>query len=704
VTLGLAAIVVGALGRAEDTAAPPTLNPGVTERAESRLVQFEVRVSRKGAPVGGLGAADFDIELGGKPLKAFTLDDMCGAGRASDAGAPAARPGSFILYFDDPELTMEGRLRAVEIARLVSSALLARGHDVLIMTNGSSVREETKWTHDAAVVSASLDRIASDPGNRDHLRAAANEQHAAALFERLEASIREGEMNRQMAIRSAVSQNANRRGEFQSTDPNAAETDPGVVAGQQMVDSSLSRLFGEFHVLVQDELQRIERDVERLRGAVRVLALRESPKGVVYFADTLRRDPGGIAVRAVGSAPHMQKFLRDPRWRTVVSRSDANEELTALVRDASTYGVRFYAVEGRGLAAESDWVRTSQDTLASLALETGGLSFLNGLAAERIADGVSADQSCWYLVSFNPSGWDEDRPLALGVWLKKPGLRVQTRSALVIPSAATLAETRLIAAHFGDPSVEDRPLTLSIYPVGGTAKRLQVLAQVRLPEGDAPEARDTTWDIGFDVASHGKIVEHDSKRVTWRGSGPPPIYQTTLSLPAGPYEIVAVAHEAVADTVRAGRLTGTWPPTPSDRVTLSVPALAQPQSGGIVLDGEARDSGIVVRGPGNPVDPGAPLAIVTAACIDGRKDEIFHVDRRIVGETEVSFPPMALGPDNNRCVQIRDLVAAGSLGAGELTYVVRVRSGDVEVASQELAFEVPWAPASSREVSVPPAR
>src|SRR6185436_8989177 len=162
-----------------------------------------------------------------------------------------------------------------------------------------------------------------------------------------------------------------------------------------------------------------------------------------------------------------------------------------LVRESSTYGVRFYAVEGRGLSMPSDWVRTSQDTLASMALESGGLSFLNGIAPERIADRVAADQACWYLVSFAPSGWDTDRPLSLTVYAKRDGLRVQTRSELVIPSRATLTETRLIAAHFGDPALEARPLSVSIYPVGGTNKNLAILAQVRMPESDVPKAHDT---------------------------------------------------------------------------------------------------------------------------------------------------------------------------------------------------------------------
>jgi hypothetical protein len=679
-------MLMGASASAENAAAPAALNPGVTERVETRLVQFEVRVSRKGDPVGGLTATDFDIELGGKSLKAFTVDDMCAASPAPPSGTMSARPGSFIFYFDEQELTVEGRLRAIEVARLVAPALLTRGHDVLILRNGNALRADTTWTHDAAEVTAALDRFAADSGNGDSARAGVEEQRAELLLGRLEAIVHESDMRVSAEMRKATNDRYD------------------IIAMLAQRETAITAFMGEFETLAKDEVRRVGRDVGRLRTAVRSLALRESPKGVVYFADTLRRDPGGVAVRALGQAPELKKGTLAPMTRAAFDPGDADVAFQALVRDASTYGVRFYSVEGRGLAQPSTWVRSSQDTIASLALETGGVAFLNGLATKRIADGIVTDQSCWYLVSFDPSGWDPDRPLDLGVFVKQRGFRVQTRSSLVIPSPATLTATRLVAAHFGESTGEDRPLSLSIYPVGGTLKSLQVLAQVELPHGDIPPTLDTTWDVGFDVVSRGEIVAHNSNRMSWRGNGQPPVYQTMLSLPAGPYEIVAVAREAATDSIRTGRMNGTWPASSTDSVTLSLPALAQPQHGGIVLDGEVTASGIVVRGAGNPVDPRAPVAIVTAACIEGRKDTLFRAERRIVGETEVSFAPMELGPDEGRCVQIRDLVAAGSLGAGRLTYFVRILSGDAAIASQELAFDVADLPAPAPEVIAPPAR
>ena len=703
--LCLAALLTSAPARSGDAAAPPPLKPGLTEGVESRLVQFEVRVVRKGAPVGGLRASDFDIELDGKPLKKFTVDDMCAGATASTLERPETHPGSFIFYFDEPELTVDGRHRAIEVARLVAPALLAHGHDVMVLRNGDALRTDTKWTHDAAVVSAALDRIAADPGNGDALRAEAEQLHVELLFDRLEAGVREVEFQNGRALREARGRDKNSGGGGgggsqgggllkvpkpptpRDDRPGAAER-AAMTTAERTANETLIQLLGELRPLVHDELRRTERDMDRLRSVVRWLALRDAPKGIVYFADTLRRDPGSGVVHTLDAAPQGVRLLDDRRWRTMVDPWNADFDFQALVRESSTYNVRFYAVEGRGLALPTSWVRTSQDTLAGLALETGGLYFLNGIAPPRIADQVAADQSCWYLVSFAPSNWDKDRPLKLGVWPKTEGLRVLTRSALVIPSQATLTQTRLINAHFDDPTAQTRPLSVSIYPVGGTTKLLQVLAQVRMPDGDVPLSGQTLWDVGVDVVSEGEVVAHKSSRLSWRGNGEPPVYQTTLSIPAGPYELVAVALETSSDAVRSGRINGAWPPLATNRVKLSLPALAQPQRGGIVQDGEVKTSGIVVRGAGNPVDPRASVAFVTAVCLDGKDDAVFRAERRIVGETEVSFTSMDLTPDKGRCVQIRDLVAAGSLGAGRLTYFVRILSGDDVVATEELPFEV----------------
>jgi len=692
VRLPLACLFIAALAGARGLAADapkeaPPLKPGVTEGAETRLIQFELRATRKGAPVRDLSAKDLDIELGGKPLRAFTIDNMCSAAPPPE-GTLAASPGSFLFYFDEPELTFEGRLRAVDVARHVAPALIARGHDVMILRNGATLRQETTWTHDAAAVAAALDRIAADPGNRDYLRSGADEQKAELLLTRAQDAIRESEAQRKMEEEDATQRLAGVSGPGR---PVSSAYGRAAAAGYGAEgDAALSGVVAELTTLVQNEVRRSERDIERLRGAVLALSSRGTPKGAIYFADTLRRDPGGVVARTLDSTKEFANRGDGsiPGTHAGITDRTADAAITALVRDAATYGVRFYAVEGRGLGSPSDWVRTSQDTLAGLALETGGLYFVNGVAAERIADGVTADQSCWYLVSFDPAGWAVDKTLPLAIYGKQPGLRVQARSALVIPSKATLQQIRLLAAHLGDPGLDENPLPVSFYPVGGTAKELQVLAQVRLPDNRVPQAGDSNWEVGFQLVSGGTIVAHTSNRVTWKGNGPAPICQSTMTLPAGPFELVAVARELASDSIREGRMTGTWPAIAADHVVLSLPVLAQPQRGGIVKDGEVASSGIVVRGTGSLVDPRLPLAIVTAACVDGPSDAALRADRKIVGENEVPFAAMTVGSDDGRCVQIRDLVKPGTLGAGHMTYVVDIRSGETTIASQQLEFLV----------------
>jgi hypothetical protein len=544
ITLSVVVFVIGATAFAAEVAAPPPLEPGLSEQIERRLIQFEVRVAQKGTPVRGLSAADLDIELSGKPLKNFTVDDMCGSPSLGALGTHATRPGSSIFYFDEPELTQEGRIRAVEVAKLVAAPLLAHGHDLLLLRNGPSVRAETTWTHDAVEVYAALDRIASDPGNRDYLSDPADEQQVERLIDQAKNLLRADGTN-------GAGRNPQENCQVQKMNAKV------ILATKVAIDQiATGNLVAALKNLVNDDLRRSGRDIERLRGAVRLLSMRGSPKGLVYFADTLRTNPGRFVASALSVLPNLDRSGFYPQPTSAIAPWNEVGAMQSLVRDASSFGVRFYAVEGRGLTAASDWVRASQDTLASLALDTGGLSFVNGIKGSVIADRVAADQSCWYLVSFDPSGWDEDRPLRLDVWGKQAGLRISTASSVVIPSPETLLQTRLLAAHFGDGTAADPPLPVAIYPVGGTAERLQVMAQVLLPGGLEPSVRDTTWDVGFQVVSGGAVVSHTSNRVTWRGNGPAQVYQTTLSLPTGPYEIVVVARNRGTDSIRQGRVGG----------------------------------------------------------------------------------------------------------------------------------------------------
>jgi hypothetical protein len=205
---------------------------------------------------------------------------------------------------------VEGRIRAIEVARLVAANLVAHGDDVMIMENDDSLRTIVGWTHDPAAVTAALDRIAADAGRRGPTRAAVEEPQAERLLARLEAAVRAAGYQRQAAARGADQRNVDPDNTVNGQPPGGmspvrtpgivlvgheqpdreqprfdAETNGAMIPG----DAAIGQIFGEFATLTQNELQRIERDIARLRGAIRLSAMRDAPKGVVYF-DTLRRD------------------------------------------------------------------------------------------------------------------------------------------------------------------------------------------------------------------------------------------------------------------------------------------------------------------------------------------------------------------------------------------------------------------------------
>ena len=665
-----------ALSSAGTDAALPSTQPTLTDRVEKRLIQFEMRVSRKGDPVSGLSAADFDIELAGKPLSDFTVDDMCAG--ASIVAARDTNPGSSLFYFDEPELTREGRIRAVEVARRVAPALLERGHDLKIVRNGSAVLAETGWTHDASEVFAALDRIASDPGARDYLRDAVDERDVERLIEEA-ASLLGG-----AGVSATV---AGRQLPTDCTLDSKAIGKAINMVKRGSERNAIHAMAGSLRTIVNAELRRTGRDIARLRGAVQSLASRGSPKAVLYFADSLRSDPGRAMKTAFESISNWDPAAVVAR-STTIAPWNADGAMQSLTRDAAAFGVRFYAVEGRGLTNGSDWVRTAQDTLASLGLETGGLSFVNGLQASSIADRIAADQACWYLVSFDPADRPRDRTLDLGIWPKERGLKVRAVSSVVIPGQQAQENARLVAANFGKSLPEDTPLAVAVYPVGGTDKSLQVMAQVTLPDSESSINGDPRWEVAFEVVSNGEIGSRTTHRVRPPDDGRGPVYQTTLTVPSGPYEIVASVRDLVTDSTRRGSIEGAWAPVRADDIALSQVALAQPQHSGVVVDGEVNPHGIVVVGMDEAVDPKKPIGIVTSVCIGGPKAATYRAERSIFGDSVVEFDPISLTADGGRCVQIRDMVAAGSLSPGRVDYVVRVLSGERDVAVQSRAFQI----------------
>ena len=142
---------------------------------------------------------------------------------------------------------------------------------------------------------AALDRIASDPGNRDYLSDPADEQQVERLIDQAKSLLRSNGMGG--AGRSLQGDCAVKRVQ-------GAELLATQIAVEKLATGNLATALTN---LVNDDLRRSGRDIERLRGAVRLLSMRGSPKGMVYFADTLRTNPGRFIASAVNELSNMDR-------------------------------------------------------------------------------------------------------------------------------------------------------------------------------------------------------------------------------------------------------------------------------------------------------------------------------------------------------------------------------------------------------------
>ena len=83
-----------------------------------------------------------------------------------------------------------------------------------------------------------------------------------------------------------------------------------------------------------------------------------------------------------------------------------------------------------------------------------------------------------------------------------------------------------------------------------------------------------------------------------------------------------------------------------------------------------------------------PAAVVSLVCRGKQATGTVRVERKLTGDSTVSFEPIEIDRKDDECAQTRDLVRAGTLGPGGFVYEVRILAGDKELARAERKFRV----------------
>ena len=607
---------------------------GLTERTGRRLIQVDVSVTGPPGKITGLTREQFDVTIGGKTVVPVAVDDLCASPPPKSTAENPSPPGlgspqpipptSYLFYFDQRNLTLDGRRHSLEQAAQLIPLLVRGGNRAAIVSSGSRLATLQGFTDQPERLLAALQRLGNDPVQQD--------SYATLEFTR----------ERDIA-------------DLLRRPPREAACGLGKT-------------------YMREEAARSRQALELLETTLTRFSRIDEPKIALYFADTMRDEPGRHYLVPVG---------RD----CVLGAGDTMLSFEKLHADAAAFGVKLYAVQAEGMGENFPpgsfrgvAQRDAQGGLKAMALDTGGDAFFSGASAANMAKKIEADAACVYLLSFDPKDLPEDRSLSMDVRITVPGVRVRTQTSVTVPSESARRTSMLLAAFLNEVGDADTvAMRGGIVPLDVVEGRLRLLVQTSLPETQDP--RREAWDVGLSVVSGGGVTREASGRVTVDRPGVKIVLESETEVEVGDYEVAAAAAEDGSGRIGNGRITGSWPGKVPPGGIVGV-AVLQPSPGAFLRDGAVRETGSVIIGDEDPVLADRPIAFVSLVCRTSKRQKTARVHRALLGAS-ITFPDDDVALDASACVQVRDVVPSGTLARGTLTYVVRV-VGAPEGVSREL--------------------
>jgi VWFA-related protein len=173
-----------------------------------------------------------------------------------------------------------------------------------------------------------------------------------------------------------------------------------------------------------------DRRLDALRAVADVLAGIEQKKSIIYFS-------GGVTEQGMDNQAAVRTLV-DRAVRANVSIYAADTRgLAALPAggDAGTASVRGTgAFSGRAMSSQRERFSAAQDTLTTIAEDTGGKAFFDVNEFAEVFDKVVEDTSSYYLLGYTSTNAARDgRFRRIRVTLKKSGYRLEFRSGYYAP-------------------------------------------------------------------------------------------------------------------------------------------------------------------------------------------------------------------------------------------------------------------------------
>ncbi|HEX9799574.1 MAG TPA: VWA domain-containing protein [Thermoanaerobaculia bacterium] len=441
------------------------------ETVEVRVVNIEVVVTdRDGTPVSGLVKEDFELRVDGRPVaitnfyaseRRVPRPEEAPAPAAGQEGAspaaPAAPPIRLVVWIDDLSLAPGNRRRVLRQLGEFLDEQERLGSEILIVRFDRSIEVVRPFAERRRRISDDLAEL----------------ERRAASGAFLEAGRRE--MMREIR---------------------QIRAEDGCGGIDRMED--VARRFAA--PLRGDVLT----GLAGLRDWVRSLAGLEGRKALLYVSDGVPTAPGQEAYLLID-----QLCSGSTSWSTTENVINQVRDVAAAANSA---GVTFYTLDAAGLPVSASagdtgagldlgfeqLVRANyQDSLASLANETGGRALFDSNKIAPLVSTLASDLEAYYSLGYAPEGEPGGAARRrIEVRVARAGLRVRHRTGLVDRPAVERASDRLHAALRFAAAVPDSLgatlETAAVEPIDAATARvpMQVLVPatrlVFLP-GDAGE-------------------------------------------------------------------------------------------------------------------------------------------------------------------------------------------------------------------------
>jgi VWFA-related protein len=535
------ALMIAAAPSGQTQPPAPAAQKRPTFKLGTQIVSVDVIVrDSSGNVVKGLTAADFEVTEDGKPqtIRSFTFEEISQNPKAIETADLLATAEARLA--DDSKRPQPGAAAAPAAAeptaeeRMTSDALAGRRLIVLLFDISSMQPEDvqravdsaTKYVNEkmsaadmvaVATVSSTLDVLSDFSADRAKVGAA-----LAAL------SYKEGT----------------------ATPPPSADT--VATDDSAAADASTATEDAAAMDMFNNDIR-----LRALKALAETLAPIEQKKSILYFSAGMQRsgDDNQVELRATINAAvraHVAIYPVDTRGlQAIVPGGDASQ--------ASGRGSALFS--GRGVSQQFSRLTASQDTLGSLASDTGGKAFLDSNDFGEAFARVQRDMSAYYLLGYDSDNIAKDgRFRRIRVRAKKAGLRIEARAGYFADrdfahTARGDRETALQEQLFSAVSATDLPVLVNSAFFRLAADRYYVPISMAVPGSAVPIPAEKDKDkVELDVL--GIVMDEQGRpvgRIRQTMKLPPGsvgtltakqiLYQSAVTLPPGRFSVKVVVRE-----------------------------------------------------------------------------------------------------------------------------------------------------------------